>query len=167
MSETNAARHLLAPFCIGDGIDLGCGHSKITPSAIAMDQPQGYTRVGEDPIQLHGDATNLHWFRDGVLDFVYSSHLLEDFTLEQTVPVLKEWVRVLKPGGKMVLLLPDEPIYRKHCDTTGQPYNLAHKISYFGIDYLRGCIFQVPNLKETYYSGIINTYSFAVVLEKY
>ena len=165
MSETAAARDLLIRFCHGDGVDLGFGGDKIKPSAIAMDQPRGYTKVGEDAVQLHGDARNLHWFKDGVLDYVYSSHLLEDFTLEETVPVMKEWTRVLKKSGRLILLLPDEPTYRAHCDKTGQHYNQAHKIDYFGIDYVRGAAFQC-NLKEIYYSGIINTYSFAVIFEK-
>ena len=39
-------------------------------------------------------AKDLYWFRDGVLDYVYSSHLLEDYV--DTEAVLREWLRVLR-----------------------------------------------------------------------
>lgn len=164
MSETNGARPYLEKYCTGDGIDVGCGHDPIKPSSIAMDQPQGYTKVGTSAIQLHGDAQNLHWFRDGVLDYLYSSHVLEDFTT--TVPILKEWARVVKKGGNVVVYVPEEPIYKAHCKATGQGYNLAHKLDHFGIDYLRDCLKQIPELKEIHYTGLVNTYSFGLVLQK-
>jgi len=52
-------------------------------------------------VQLAGYTEQLHWFRDGVLDFVYSSHLLED--LVDTEAVLREWIRILRPGGRLIL----------------------------------------------------------------
>src|SRR4051794_21358440 len=78
-SETSKSRERLAKYCEGYGLDLGYGGDPISFSAIRMDLPQPYTRVGELPVQLGGKAENLYWFKDGVLDYVYSSHLLEDF----------------------------------------------------------------------------------------
>jgi len=55
-----------------------------------------------------------------VLDFVYSSHLLEDFN--DTEGVLREWLRVLKLGRSFGLVLPDEQVYTAHtAPPTGQP----------------------------------------------
>lgn len=45
-------------------------------------------------------------FEDDTFDLVYSSHVLEHFTREQTQPVINEWVRVLKPGGILRLSVP-------------------------------------------------------------
>jgi len=59
--------------------------------------------------QFSGKAESLYWFRDGVLDFVYSSHLLEDYP--DTEAVLREWLRVLKPLGNLIIFCPDEQVY--------------------------------------------------------
>jgi predicted SAM-dependent methyltransferase len=163
-SETSFARSRLAHYCSGYGLDLGFGGDKIAPHAIGVDMPQPYTRVGDDPVQLGGDARNLYWFRDGVLDFVYSSHLLEDF--EDTVEIMREWVRVLKPGGHLVLYLPDERTYRAYCQKTGHPYNQNHKLDCFGPDHVLNCAQEIGQLEIVHVSGIVNHYSFEVVFRK-
>ena len=52
------------------------------------------------------DLRNLP-FADGEFDIVFSSHALEHFAREETLPTLKEWVRVLKEGGTFKLIVPD------------------------------------------------------------
>ena len=94
-SETSRCRYRLAPYCVGYGLDLGFGGDPITPSAIRMDMPTPYAYTGEYTVQLGGKAEDLYWFRDGVLDFVYNSHLLEDYV--DTESVLREWLR---PGHR-------------------------------------------------------------------
>src|SRR4051812_48311599 len=96
--ETSKCRGRLAKYCEGYGLDLGFGGDPITLSAIRMDMVQPYTNVGDFPVQLGGKAENLYWFKDDALDYVFSSHLLEDFL--DTESVLREWIRVLKRGGK-------------------------------------------------------------------
>jgi hypothetical protein len=39
---------------------------------------------------------------------------------------LKEWARPLKPGGFLVILLPEKELWKKATEN-GQPPNLAHK----------------------------------------
>lgn len=109
-SETSKCRARLAPYCAGYGIDAGFGGDPIVDHAIRIDRPRPYTDVGSASVQLGGNATRLEWFRDGTLDFVYSSHLLEDF--EDTESVLREWLRVLRPGGRLILFCPDEQEFR-------------------------------------------------------
>ncbi len=46
-------------------------------------------------------------FRDKSFDAVYSSHVLEHFTLDQGAYLLKEAFRVLKPGGLIRTVVPD------------------------------------------------------------
>lgn len=106
ISETSKVWHRLAKFCVGAGLDIGYGGDPIVPHAICFDLPRAYARYFDHPQHLHGDGGNLTCFRDTSLDYVYSSHLLEDF--ENTATALKEWFRVLKPGGKLDLFLPDE-----------------------------------------------------------
>src|ERR1700732_884774 len=118
-SETAKFRGRLGPFCVGYGLDLGPGGDPITEAAIGVDLPNPYSRAGHQPVQLGGDAARLHWFREGVLDYVYSSHLLEDF--EDTKSVLIEWLRVLRSGGRLIIFCPDQQVYADHCRRTGQP----------------------------------------------
>ena len=44
---------------------------------------------------------------DNSVDAVRASHVLEHFSHRQTVDVVREWVRVLKPGGTLQIAVPD------------------------------------------------------------
>lgn len=46
-------------------------------------------------------------FKDSNIDEVRASHVLEHFPHRQTLDVLKEWVRVLKPGCWLKIAVPD------------------------------------------------------------
>jgi ADP-heptose:LPS heptosyltransferase len=68
-------------------------------------------------------------FADACMDFVYSSHTLED--QEDTVGTLREWWRVVKPGGYLILYLPHKDFY----PNIGQPgANPAHKHDFLPVD---------------------------------
>jgi ubiquinone/menaquinone biosynthesis C-methylase UbiE len=110
------------------GCDLGSGGDPVVPWAVQLDLPPevygnyngGTTPRG--PVQIYGNALKLP-FADGSLDFLYSSHLLEDFP--DWWIVLPEWVRVLKKGGRLIVLLPDKERFAKAVEN-GQPRNAAH-----------------------------------------
>lgn len=111
---------------------------------------------GNDVSQLQGDGRYLHWFNDGVLDYVYSSHLLEDFV--DTNVVLGEWCRVLRRNGKLILLLPDQQIYQKFSS------NEHHKHADFGPVFVKQ---RMPaSMVLVYESGVIYDYNFALVYIK-
>ena len=55
--------------------------------------------------QYINDATDLNKIPDGKYDFLISSHCLEH--VANPIKALKEWNRVLKDGGLMVLVLPN------------------------------------------------------------
>lgn len=46
-------------------------------------------------------------YQDNEVDEIYSSHLIEHFHYHDGLKALKEWYRVLKFGGIMVIELPD------------------------------------------------------------
>lgn len=133
MSETARYRHLTVPFCQGNGLDIACGNDPVTPNAIQVElskERMKHYRGGEEPnnnIELHGDD---FWkalpFKTGVLDFVYSSHYLEDVPHEEWVPTLREWLRVLKSGGHLVILCPERNLWKAALDR-GQTMNAAHR----------------------------------------
>lgn len=117
------------------GVELGYGGWALSPNLIAMDQWAKYTNFRDDPQHLYGDARDLYWFANGVLDVIAHAHILEDFP--DPVPVLREWIRVLKPGGLMASYLPDEQKYRAVCAATGQSYNSSHQCAEMGLAYLK------------------------------
>ncbi len=160
-SETSKCRKRLAPYCDGYGLDLGFGGDPITPHAIRVDQLTPYANYKNNSVQLGGDARKLTWFRDGTLDFIYSSHLLEDF--EDTESVLREWLRVLKPGGRLILFCPDEQIYRKYCQRTGHPYNSCHKIENFSLTYVKDILAKIMPVKILHENSLTDTYSWELV----
>ena len=45
-------------------------------------------------------------FKSNSFDLVYASHVLEHFKKKDTLKVLKEWVRVLKPNGTLRISVP-------------------------------------------------------------
>ena len=121
MSETSAARSVLAPYCVGLGLDLGFGGSAISPTAITFDMPQMYCPSLEGHRQhLRGDATNMPFICDEAFDYIYSSHLIEDFYYDELIGIISEWRRILAPGGVLVLNAPDQKKFLAHCDATGQ-----------------------------------------------
>jgi predicted SAM-dependent methyltransferase len=122
MSETAKTRHIVAPYCTGNGVDLGSGGEPIVPWAIQFDLHR-HCKHPLPPVQFVHSAVSLP-FRDAILDFVYASHILEDF--KDWDPLLLEWVRVLKPGGHLIIQVPHHLRYRDAV-SKGQPDNKAHQ----------------------------------------
>lgn len=128
-SETAKYRELTARYCTGCGVDIASHGDPVVPWAINFELPAPEYATYNDnnrplgPIQISGNARVLPFNSDS-LDFVYSSHLLEDF--EDWAPLVQEWYRTLKPGGYMVILIPDETLW-KAAIAAGQPDNPAHK----------------------------------------
>lgn len=58
-------------------------------------------------VDFVGDISDLSRFEDGSVAEIYASHCLEHFPHLQTVSVLKEWARVLEPGGILYVAVPD------------------------------------------------------------
>jgi predicted SAM-dependent methyltransferase len=165
-SETSLCRERLKKFCAGCGLDIGYGGDPILPSAITVDMPSPYTTVGDAPLNLAGDARDLRWFRDGTLDYVFSSHLLEDFKPDETRHVLLEWLRVIRTGGHLVIYCPDERVYSEHCRKTGQEYNKSHSIPDFGLEYLKGIVGGMEGVRVVHEAPHVDIYSFELVLMK-
>jgi predicted SAM-dependent methyltransferase len=59
----------------------------------------------------HKDATLLDDVPDEKFQTVYASHILEH--LDDPVLALKNWYRVLKPGGYMIVCVPHRDLYEK------------------------------------------------------
>src|SRR3990172_3437327 len=71
MSETSRHRDRFTKYTKGMGIDIGYGGAPINDTAITMDMQSMYVDYKGKPQNLYGDARNLYWFKDGVLDYLY------------------------------------------------------------------------------------------------
>lgn len=69
------------------------------------------------------EATDLHGIADQAYDFVLSSHNLEH--IANPIKALKEWMRVIKPGGTIIAILPN---YRRTFDHRRQPTGVGHML---------------------------------------
>ena len=165
-SETSKHRALAARYCEGYGLDVGFGGDPVVDGAIRMDLPQPYANTGGASVQLGGDCRDLHWFRDGALDYLFSSHVLEDFPERETPRVMREWARVLRDGGRLVLLLPDQQRYLAYCERTGAGPNLHHSIEHFSLEYVRQVADSIGGLEVEAEHPDLGDYSFLVVFRK-
>lgn len=84
-------------------LNLGCG-DKILPDYVNVDVVA--SRRGRKPDVLC-DLRDLSVFADDSADEVMAIHVVEHFWRWEVEQILREWVRVLKPGGRMVLECPN------------------------------------------------------------
>lgn len=81
-------------------LNLGCRDRDI-PGFRGMDMD---AHPGVDYV---GDVADLSRFADASVEAIYASHILEHFPHVKTLSVLKEWARVLRPGGILYVAVPD------------------------------------------------------------
>lgn len=103
-AETTKARSrriregFFTKYCDGNGLDIGYGGDLLSENCRGYDYE-------------HGNAQTLRNIRDSQFNFVYSSHTLEH--MEKPSIALKNWWRVLKKGGYLILYIPHRDLYEK------------------------------------------------------
>jgi len=109
-SETAKIRQYVWPWIRdGKGVDLGCGFDKVHPRCIGMDG------VRTPAVDVVGDITDLSRWGNEEFDWIFSSHAIED--IPDTEGAFREWLRVLHPGGILIVYCP----YRHYYPNVGQP----------------------------------------------
>jgi ubiquinone/menaquinone biosynthesis C-methylase UbiE len=84
-------------------LNLGCG-DKIIKDYINVDIVN--ERGGHQP-DIVCDIRKLSIFADNYSDEIMAIHVVEHFWRWEIMEVIKEWIRVLKPGGKLILECPN------------------------------------------------------------
>lgn len=84
-------------------LNLGCG-DKILEGYLNVDVAN--ERSGRQP-DVVCDIRNLSIFPDAYADEILAVHVVEHFWRWEVQDILTEWVRVLKPGGKMIMECPN------------------------------------------------------------
>lgn len=153
-----------------NGVEVGTGGAPLISNLISVDLPIPYTKCGTAPIQLKGDGKMLRWFADESLDYLYSSHLFEDFGPDKNGAVLDEWLRVLRPGGVLALLLPEQPRYLRACARKREAPNEHHVIATFGPEYMAGLVRVQGGCKvlqtTCFWESDPDEYNFLLLLQK-
>ena len=111
-NEAAKIRWEIVPFTRGKGLDLGCGPYKAFGHFRGVDNNVdeklfGISAMSADWIVPTCEV--LDDFASQTQDFVFSSHLLEHIANWRAA--LREWWRVLKQGGHLVLYLPAKGLY--------------------------------------------------------
>ena len=121
------------------GLDMGCGncplltsenitHFDISPQPLAVQQ------IGKKRF-VQRNCTNLDNYDSGLVDFVFSSHMVEDLgTKEDIVDCLVSWSMHLREEGYLVLILPDMQGGRYW--TVEEGGNPSHRIN-VGVPFIR------------------------------
>ncbi|NTW51581.1 MAG: class I SAM-dependent methyltransferase [Chlorobiaceae bacterium] len=106
-------------YLVGNGIDIGAGgdplvqYGELFPlmaSCRSWDLPDG-------------DAELMEGIADNSFDFVHSSHCLEH--MRNVSNALENWLRILKPNGHLICLVPDEDLYEQ--GVFPSTFNADHK----------------------------------------
>jgi predicted SAM-dependent methyltransferase len=81
-------------------LHLGCGKRKL-PGWVGVDSRND---VGADVV---ADVRYLDHWASGEVAAIYACHVLEHIPRPHVLPTLRDWHRVLKPGGVLLVSVPD------------------------------------------------------------
>ena len=109
-------------YFVGRGLDIGGGSD---PLSLYFEL---FPRMTDLDIwdREQGDGQTLDGVADESYDFLYSSHCLEH--LVDPLDALRNWLRVVRPGGHLIVVVPDEDLYEQgHWPSR---FNVDHKHSF-------------------------------------
>lgn len=110
--DAHPERLAVLPYVRGLTLEVGCGHRKTSPAVVGLDLTPGGAlgavgnvagKVSQADVAGSGEYTP---FRDESFDSLIARHNLEHYI--DTAAVLTEWRRILRPGGTLAVILPDE-----------------------------------------------------------
>jgi len=163
--ESHKVRYEVLPYLARGGLDIGCGPEKVWPHLIGIDSGKDTDLFGIDmkPDIVVPNAGKLGIFTDGSAESIFSSHTLEH--IEDWHGALREWWRLIKVDGYLVLYLPHRDLY----PNIGQPgANPDHKHDFLPdhiVDFCR-IAFMDWALVANQVRGDGNEYSFLLVFQK-
>lgn len=153
-----------------NGVEIGSGGDPLIDKSICVDLEVPYSKCGYSPTHLNGDSRSLSWFKDESLEYIYSSHLFEDFQNGENLEILKEWTRVIKKDGVLIMLLPDQHRYLKACRLKKESPNEHHKINNFGPGYMENLLEECPKLEivkiHKFWDSYPAEYNFLLIVKK-
>jgi SAM-dependent methyltransferase len=113
---------MVRKYCVGSGLEVGPGNNPYCPLKGTVFVDKFDYADCRFKVQKIENAWELP-FPDNHFDFLFTSHCLEH--CPDTIGTLLEWCRVIRPGGRLVLILPH--VFRTF-DCGRTPTTLAHHI---------------------------------------
>lgn len=132
--------------------DLGCGRNKTVERAIGVDCIPAVTEICAN--------LDLLPFRDECADVLISRHSLEH--LPDSAKTLNEWKRVLKSGGLLVIVLPDD----EFIDTMHPVLSAGQHFQAFTRKSFRELVEEVGGFEVLKLETVVANWSFGGVLRK-
>jgi len=125
-STLSLIQPLIKKYCQGSGLEIGGGKNPYCNPANTkfLDKFIDNKDASINP-DIVSDASSIP-VSDETFDYVFSSHVLEH--MQDTIGTLEEWLRVLKIGGILFLLLP-------HGDRTLDKHRIKTSLSHHIQDY--------------------------------
>jgi ADP-heptose:LPS heptosyltransferase len=156
--EVRKCRERVAEYLHGTVLDFGCGDEKVFYNSIGIDQ---HGKAADLKLDL-SNIKSYKFFGDKSADVIFSSHFLEDIIDYQSI--LKEFWRILKPEGHLILYLPHKDFYPNVGQTGANP---CHKHDFLPKDIL-GAIEECGSSKIVSCETFSDTdeYSFQIVAQK-
>jgi SAM-dependent methyltransferase len=82
-------------------LEIGPGRGERLPGFETLDL------ISRWKVDYVADASKSLPFRDNVFDLVYASHIIEHVPWYELERVIREWARIIKPGGALEVWAPD------------------------------------------------------------
>lgn len=127
-------------------LHLGCGKRHI-PNFVHIDA------VDYPHVDHVASIDNLSFIQDSSVDLIYNCHVLEHFKRRDVERVLREWHRVLKPGGVLRISVPD---FAKLCEVY---------LRYGKIDMVIGALFGRQDYLYNIHYNVFDFDSLSVLLQ--
>jgi len=112
-------------------LNVGCG----------TDYKEGWVNIDNnsdnniEKLDLNWDLRNPLPFTDSSVDYIFNEHFMEHLTVEEGQKSVKDFMRVLKPGGVLRIATPD---LRVSVDLYNNPDWKKHPfITRFGLDFVQ------------------------------
>ncbi len=140
----------------GIGLEPGCGQA-ISPYCVGTDYYAGnehpvYGGTYRPSVRCLGEILP---FKNEAFDFIVSHHSLEH--MKDTERTMREWLRVLKRGGKMAIVMPDKRY--------GPFGDLSH-VSECSPQEFFNILKKIENIRIIELDTLLNNFSFDALLEK-
>ena len=95
-------------------LNIGCGNTRME-GYVGVDIAQGPC------VDIVAPAWDIPG-EPGTVAAIHSSHMIEHLSPQQFIAALKEWYRLLKPGGKLTIRCPNFELYIEEWLTGGYDY---------------------------------------------
>jgi len=134
--------------------DMGCGRNKTVPRAIGVDVlpvADITCRIEDLPkLRIESESSSA----------IISRHSIEH--LEDPKAALEEWRRLLKPGGKIIVVLPDD----EFIDTMDPIFGVGEHKHAFTRTGFRDLVESIRGLKVVKLETVVENWSFGGILKK-